>query len=157
NILYDGKPGRALLSNIFQEMDDPSVLRGPAHTRSLRYFPNIILKGQQVAMLATPMRGFPYTLLTYYKLAGADDSQVHMIFLSAFFAACILGLLILSTMINEWSMKKPSLLQASGLNDNFGWLRPIRSKNRYYLFIILGMFLLLGVYLSSWAIIETLP
>ncbi len=157
NILYDGKPGRALLSNMHQETDDPSGLRGAARFRSLRYFPTLTLKGQQVALLARPLRGFPYTLLTYYKLAGSEDSQMHLILLSAFYAACILALLILSTMVNEWSMKKPSLLQAQSADQSFKWLQPVQANNRYYLYLILGMFLLLGTYLAAWVIVENLP
>jgi hypothetical protein len=157
NILYDGKPGRALLSNILQETDDPSGLRGAARFRSRRYFPGFTLKGQQVALLARPLRGFPYTLLTYYKQANSDDSQTHLILLSAFFTACILALLILSTMVNEWSMKKPSLLQGQGAEESFGWLQPVEGNNRYYLYLILGMFLLLGTYLATWFVVENLP
>ncbi len=84
DILYDARPGRALLSNILLgDREDPSSLRWSAHFHSQRYFPSFTLKGQQVALLATPMQGLPYTLVTYYKLSGADDFQMHLIFLSA--------------------------------------------------------------------------
>ncbi len=154
DILYDARTGRDLLSNILQETEDPSSLRWSAHFHSQRYFPSFTLKGQQVALLATPMQGLPYTLVTYYKLSGADDFQMHLIFLSALFAGFILLLLITATLINEWSMKKPSLLQVSDVN--FAWLRPLEAKNRYYGFLILGMMLLLGIYLAAWAVVEQL-
>jgi hypothetical protein len=154
DILYDARPGRALLSNILQETGDPSALRWSAHFHSQRYFSNFTLKGQQVALLATPMPGLPYTLLTYYKLSGADDFQMHLILLSSLFAGAILLLLIISTLINEWSMKKPSLLQVA--DRNFAWLRPTEDNNRYYGFLILGMALLLGIYMTAWMVIEQL-
>ncbi|HZE83176.1 MAG TPA: hypothetical protein VE035_02660 [Puia sp.] len=155
DILYDSKPGRALLSTILKETEDPSAILGSIHHRNERYFASFMLRGQQRALLATPMKGFPYALLVYYDLSGSDDFQAHLIGLSAFFGGAVLILLILSALIKEWSDKKNGLLLTP--TQHFEWLQPTALKERYYRHLIRGMLLLLGLFLSAWVFIENLP
>jgi hypothetical protein len=154
-VLYDAKQGRALLSNIIKESDEPGRILECAHFRNQRYFPLFRLKGQKCALSAAPMKTLPYTILTYRSLSDADGSQLHLIGLSAFFAACVLALLILSTVINEWTGKKPRMLQAP--SNHFEWLRPLPAKESYYRQMINGMAAMLAVYILVWFIITFLP
>jgi len=154
-VLYDAKQGRALLSNVLKESDDPGAILECTRFRNQRYFPLFRLKGQKCALAASPMKTLPYTILTYYSLADADSSQLHLIGLSAFFAACVLALLILSTVINEWTGKKPGMLQAP--SNHFEWLRPLPAKEGYYKQMIKGMLAMLAVYVIAWIIITLLP
>jgi len=154
-VLYDAKQGRALLSNIIKESDEPGKILECAHFRNQRYFPLFRLKGQKCALSAAPMKTLPYTILTYRSLSDADSSQLHLIGLSAFFAAFVLALLILSTIINEWTGKKPRMLQAPA--NHFEWLRPLPAKESYYRQMIKGMLSMLAVYVLAWFILRFLP
>ncbi|HMH22450.1 MAG TPA: hypothetical protein VK563_11770, partial [Puia sp.] len=155
DILYDSKPGRALLSTILKETEDPSAILATVRHRNERYFSSYMLRGQQRALLATPMKGFPYALLVYYDLSGADDFQAHLIGLSAFFGGVVLILLILSALIKEWSDKKNGILLTP--SQHFEWLQPTALKEQYYHHLIRGMLFLLGLFLAAWIFIEALP
>jgi len=154
-VLYDSKPGRALLSNIQRESEDASALLECARFRTHRYFSRFQLKERDVALEATPIEGMPYTLLTYSDLSGADHFQIHVIGLSAVFTIGIVALLILSTIINEWTGKRPDILLTPPLH--FEWLRPRQHKRRYYLHMVTGMTGLLIIYLLAWLIISSIP
>ena len=152
NILYDSKPGRALLSNIARETETPSDLLAPLRYHSKRYFGSFILQGRPKSLLVTPMKGFPYSLLVYYDLAGSDDFQAHLIGLSAFFGACVLFLLILASLIKEWFEKRPALLRTP--TRRFEWLQPTHQKERYYLHLIRGMLFFLLLFFVIWTLFE---
>lgn len=154
-VLYDSRPGRALLSSVQRESEDASSLLECARFRNHRYFSRFQLKGREVALEATPMNGLPYTLLTYSDLSDADHFQIHVIGLSAFFTIGIVTLLILSTIINEWTDKKPDILLTPPLH--FEWLRPRQHKRRYYLHLLIGMLSMLLIYVLAWLIISYLP
>lgn len=154
-VLYDSRQGHALLSNILKESDDPASILECARYRSRRYFSQFSLKGQKVALVAAPMKILPYTILTYYNLSDTDSSQLHLIGLAAFFSACVLLLLILSTFINEWTGKKPGILIAP--SKHFEWLRPLPHKERYYQRLIAGMLSMAAIYILSWCIIRSFP
>jgi hypothetical protein len=154
-VLYDSKPGRALLSNIQKESEGSPLLLECARFRNHRYFSHIQLKGREVALEATPMEGLPYTLLSYSDLSSTDHFQIHVIGLSAIFTISIVALLILSTIINEWTGKKPGILLTPPLH--FEWLRPRQHKNRYYLQLVIGLLAMLTVYVLAWTIISSMP
>jgi len=152
NILYDSRPGRALLSNILKESEDPSSLPGSLRFRTRRYFSHYRLKGRDVALEATPIARLPYTLLTYADLSDADHFQIHVAGLTAFLAIGIVSLLILSAIINEWTKKKPRILLAPA--RHFEWLRPLPQKGAYYKHLIFGMLFLFSLYFIIWIIIS---
>jgi len=152
DILYDSKSGLALLSNILKDVDNPTDILQCARYRNDRYFPSLMLRGRQVGMLATPIKGFPYTLLTYSKISQTEDINEHLIGLPAIMMAIILAVLIFSTSVNEWSKKRNILLSAPNLH--FEWLHPSASKKAYYLHLIKFMWVLLAIYLVSWFITE---
>lgn len=154
-VLYDSRQGHALLSNILKESDDPGSILECTRYRSSRYFSSFLIKGQKVALVAAPMKTLPYTILTYYSLADVDSSQVHLIGLAAFFSTCVLLLLILSTIINEWTGKKPGILMAP--SKHFEWLRPLPQKEKYYRHLITGMLSMLAIYILAWCIVRSLP
>jgi len=154
-VLYDSKPGRALLSNIQKESEGSPLLLECARFRNHRYFSHIQLKGREVALEATPMEGLPYTLLSYSDLSNTDHFQIHVIGLSAIFTISIVALLILSTIINEWTGKKPGILLTPPLH--FEWLRPRQHKNRYYLQLVIGLLAMLAVYVLAWTVISSMP
>jgi len=154
-VLYDSRPGHALLSNILKESDDPASILECTRYHSSRYFSSFRLKGQKVALVAAPMKTLPYTIITWYSLADADSSQIHLIGLAAFFSTCVLLLLILSTIINEWTGKKPGILLAP--SKHFEWLRPLPHKEKYYRRLITGMLSTLAIYILAWCIIRSLP
>jgi len=154
-VLYDSRQGHALLSNILKESDDPGSILECTRYRSSRYFSSFRLKGQKVALVAAPMKTLPYTIITYYSLADADSSQIHLIGLAAFFSTCVLLLLILSTIINEWTGKKPGILLAP--SKHFEWLRPLPHKEKYYRRLITGMLSMLAIYILAWCVIRSLP
>jgi hypothetical protein len=154
-VLYDSKPGRALLSNIQKESEGASAILECARFRNHRYFSNFQLRGREVALEVTPMEGLPYTLLTYSELSDADHFQIHVIGLSAIFTMGIVMLLILSTIINEWTGKKPGILLAPPLH--FEWLRPRQHKRRYYLHLVIGLLSILLIYIVAWGVISSMP
>jgi len=151
-VLYDSRPGRALVSNVLSESEDPSTIEEAIHFRDHRYFGRFGLRGRQTALDITPIKGMPYMLLTYSDLANADDLQVHIIGLSAFFTFCIIVLIILSAVINEFTGKRPGVLLLP--SRHFEWLRPVHRKWQYYRHLIRGMrrliiaWLLMGVVFS---------
>jgi hypothetical protein len=153
NILYDSKPGRALLSNISRETGSPSDLLAPLRYHSKRYFNSYVLQGRTRALLVTPMKGFPYALLVYYDLAGSDDFQEHLIWLPAFFGALILLLLIISAFIKEQTEKRPLLLRTP--IHRFEWLQPSPQKGKYYGHLFLGMLAFICLLVMTWVIMET--
>lgn len=152
SVLYDSRPGRALVSNVLNESEDPSTIQETIHFRDHRYFGRFGLRGRQTALDITPIKGMPYMLLTYCDLANADDFQVHIIGLSAFFTFCIIVLIILSAVINEFTGKRPGILLLP--SRHFEWLRPVHRKWQYYRHLIRGMrrlitaYLLMGIVLS---------
>ena len=152
NILYDSKPGRALLSSITRETESPSDILAPLRYHSKRYFNSFILQGKSRALLVSPMKGLPYALLVYYDLAGSDDFQAHLIWLPAFFGAATLLLLILSAVIKEQTEKRPALLRTP--IHRFEWLQPTRLKAKYYLHLFLGMLCFILLLVVIWIILE---
>ena len=152
NILYDSKPGRALLSNITRETESPSDILAPLRYHSKRYFNSFILQGKSRALLVSPMKGLPYALLVYYDLAGSDDFQAHLIWLPAFFGAVTLLLLILSALIKEQTEKRPALLRTP--IHRFEWLQPTRLKAKYYLHLFLGMLCFMLLFVVIWIALE---
>ncbi|HTI92047.1 MAG TPA: hypothetical protein VL727_15745 [Puia sp.] len=154
SVLYDSKPGRALVSNILNESEDPSTIEECLHFRDHRYFHRFGIRGRQMALDITPLASTPYTLLTYSDLSNADDFQIHIIGLSAFFTLCIIVLIILSAVINEWTGKKPGILLLP--SRHFEWLRPIPRKKQYYRYLIRGMLRLIIAWLIM-ALILSLP
>jgi hypothetical protein len=154
DVLYDSKPGRALLSSIVEEMDDPSEILQSARYHTERFFDLIMFRGRQMSLLATPVSQFPYTLLVYYRYPETDGFEEHLIGLSAFLTGCILILLICISLINEWVRKKPRLLQIPVLH--FEWIYPADRKINYYRHLTRWMLGLLGVYLLTWMIAELL-
>ncbi|HXO77894.1 MAG TPA: hypothetical protein VN824_21715, partial [Puia sp.] len=149
-VLYDSKPGRALVSNILNESEDPSTIEECLHFRDHRYFRRFGIRGRQMALDITPVASTPYTMLVYCDLSDADDFQIHIIGLSAFFTFCIIMLIILSAIINEWTGKKPAVLLLP--SRHFEWLRPVPRKRVYYRHLIYGMSRLI----ITWLIIALL-
>ena len=152
NILFDSRPGRALLSNILKESENPSSLLGSLRFRTRRYFSYYQLKGRDVALEATPIARLPYTLLTYTDLSDTDHFQIHVVGLTAFLTIGIVFLLILSTIINEWTKKKPRVLLTPA--RHFEWLRPLPQKGAYYKHLMFGMLSLFALYFIIWIIIS---
>jgi hypothetical protein len=155
NSLYDSKPGKALLSNFLSGSEDPSAIHESAVYRNRRYFDEHILNGRKSALLSTPIRGLPYTLLTYYNLDGRDEFEFHLIGLSSIFTGGIILLILLSALINELTRKKYGLILAP--SSHFEWLQPTPQKKTYYQFMMKGMLLLLGIYFLAWLIAECIP
>jgi hypothetical protein len=152
NILYDSRPGRALLSNFLKESEDPSSLQGSLRFRTRRYYSHYQLKGRDVALEATPIARLPYTLLAYADLSDSDHFQIHVVGLTAFLTIGIVLLLIISTIINEWTKKKPGILLAPA--RHFDWLKPLPQKAGYYRHLIFGMLFLFGLYFFIWVVIS---
>jgi hypothetical protein len=152
NVLYDSKLGRALLSNFLNGSDDPAGIRACAVYRNRRFFDQTMLNGRKTALLANPIGGMPYTLLTYYNLENQDEFEFHLIGLSSLFTGAIILLILFSALINEWTRKKTGLILSPA--NHFEWLQPAPEKKRYYRLLIRGMFLLLGVYLLGWLLVE---
>jgi hypothetical protein len=151
-ILYDSKPGRALLANITKETDMPMDILQSIRYRNERYFGDFTLKGKQIALLTTPMQGFPYELLVYHNLSNNDTFQEHLIGLSGMVTGGIIVLLIFLALVNEWSRKKSLTLQT--VENNFEWIYPAYLKQRYYDHLILWMGILFLVYVMTWVFIE---
>jgi hypothetical protein len=151
-ILYDSKRGRALLSNISKETDDPADILQSVRYRNERYFDKFTLRGKDVALLTEPIRGFPYELLVYHNVSNNDNFQEHLIGLTGFISGCLILLLILSALLNEWSRRKSSVIQP--LEQHFDWLYPASLKKQYYTHLILWMIIFLVLFLLSWAVIE---
>jgi hypothetical protein len=151
-VLYDSKPGRALLSNITKETNDPAEILQSARFHNQRYFPVFTLKGKQVALLTTPMTGFPYELLVYHDLSNNDHFQEHLIGLSAFITGLIILLLLLAALVNEWSAGAPAIFKPLG--QHFDWLCPASLKWRFYNHLIRWMYIILALYLFFWIVVE---
>ena len=154
-ILYDSKPGRPLLSNIFKEMEDPARIQQSAHYRNTRYFESLRLRSKNMALLSTPMDGMPYQLLVYFNRFRSDAFEEHLITLSAGLIGLVICLVIFSSLINRWSKGKNRMLESR--SHHFEWLHPSADplKRKYYLHLIRWMLLLLGVYLLAWVYMET--
>jgi hypothetical protein len=154
-ILYDSKPGRPLLSNIFKEMEDPGRIQQSAHYRNSRYFESLRLRSKNMALLSTPVNGMPYQLLVYYNRFRSDTFEEHLITLSAGLIGAVICLVIFSSLINRWSKGKNRMLESR--SHHFEWLHPSADplKRKYYLHLIRWMLLLLGVYLLAWVCMET--
>ena len=148
DVLFDSKPGRALLSNIANEMNDPADILQCARYHTERFFDLITFRGRQMTLLAEPMQTFPYTLLVYYRFPESDGFQEHLIGLSAFLTGCILLLLISTSLINEWTKRKPRLLHIPLLH--FEWIYPTENKIPYYRHLARWMFRLFTAYLLIW-------
>lgn len=154
DVLYDSKPGRALLSNILKVVDRPADLFQCARYQSEKYFDQINLRGRQVSMLSVPMKNFPYTLLVYYKIADTEDIHVHLIAVSATIMAAILLILLMSALINEWAIRKQVLLQFP--RWHFEWLNPDARKKKYYRHLSRWMSVLFAFFALWWTVIEML-
>jgi hypothetical protein len=152
NIQYDSRPGRALLSNILKESEDPSSLLGSLRFRTRQYYSHYQLKGRDVALEVAPIARMPYTLVTYADLSDTDHFQIHVVGLTAFLTVSIVILLIISTAINEWTKKKPGILLAPA--RHFEWLRPLPQKGSYYRHLIFGMAFLFALYFLIWVVIS---
>ena len=155
SVLYDSRPGRALVSNVLNESEDPSVIQEAIHFRDHRYFGRFSLRGRQMALDITPIAGMPYMLLTYCDLANADDFQVHIIGLFAFFTFCVILLIILSGVFNEFTGKRPGILLLP--SRHFEWLRPVHRKRQYYRHLIRGMRRLITAYLLIGVLVSIPP
>jgi len=153
-ILFDARPGRGLLSNIFVEAGDNTELQQCVRYRYEHFFKQFTLRGREVALLSTPMTNTKYTLLVYYNLWVMQEVHFHSLGLSCFCVACILSLIAFVAFLNEWSKKKPSLLRLSPVN--FDWLRPFPSKFGYYRHLIAWLRIFLILFLLSWGFIELL-
>jgi hypothetical protein len=153
-VLFDSKPGRALLSNIAKEMNDPADILQCARYHTERFFDLITFRGRQMTLLAQPMQTFPYTLLVYYRFPDSDGFQEHLIGLSAFMTGCILLLLISISLINEWSKRKPRLLHIPLLH--FEWIYPTQEKIPYYRHLARWMLKLFLTYVAVWVVTELL-
>jgi hypothetical protein len=153
-ILYDSKPGRPLLSNLFMETENPERIRQTAVYRTRRNFGYILLRGKPVALLSTPLAGMPYQLIVYYNLSRSDGFKEHLVGISALLIGGILSLLIFSAFVNQWSKRKPRLLQSR--SQHFEWLHPSThpSKQKYYAHLVEWMVRLLAAYALAWGIIE---
>ena len=151
-VLYDSKPGRALLSNIGEEMSDPSDILQCARYRTTRFFDKITFRGRLMTLFASPMPGFPYTLLVYYRIPESEGFEEHLIGLSAFLIGCILLALISLSLINEWSKKTPRLLRVP--LHHFEWIYPAEGKISYYCHLIRWMAGLFVMYALIWLMVE---
>jgi hypothetical protein len=151
-ILYDSKPGRCLLSNLFVEAGDNTDIQQCAHYRYTRFFKQFTLKGRQVALLSKPLPNLPYTLIVYYNLSINNEFEFHSLSLACFCMACILALITLTAFFNEWGKRKPSLLSISPIN--FDWLHPVPEKMAYYQHHTVWMWKLFGIYGLAWCVIE---
>jgi hypothetical protein len=156
NVLYDSKDGRPLLSNILKQTQDPGGIRQTALYRNKRFFENLVLRGKNMALLSTPVKGMPYQLLVYYNRARSDKFEEHLIALSAGLIGMVICLLIFSSVINQWSKTKARMLESH--SHHFEWLHPSADplKEKYYLHLIRWMLLLLGIYLLAWLVMESL-
>ena len=154
-ILYDSKPGRPLLSNIFKDMENPERIQQSVHYRNTRYFESLRLRSKNMALLSTPINGMPYQLLVYYNRFRSDAFEEHLITLSAGLIGAVICLVIFSSLINRWSKGKNRMLESR--SHHFEWLHPSADplKRQYYLHLIRWMLLLLGVYLLAWICMET--
>ena len=148
DILYDSKPGRSLLSNLFVEAGDNTDIEQCARYRYNRFFKKFTLKGKEVALLSRPLPGLPYTLIVSYNLAINNEFQFHSLCLACFCMACILALIGLIAFVNEWAKKTPTLLGIT--TTSFDWLRPIPGKMNYYKHQIRWMGHLFGIYAGAW-------
>ncbi len=154
-ILYDSKPGRPLLSNIFKEMEDPDRIEQSTQYRNTSYFESLRLRSKDMALLSTPIDGMPCQLLVYFNRYRSDTFEEHLIALSAGFIGAVICLVIFSSLINRWSKGKNRMLESR--SHHFEWLHPSADplKRKYYLHLIRWMLLLLGVYLLAWVFAET--
>jgi hypothetical protein len=157
DILFDSKPGRPLLSNIYKEMENPERLQQSALYRNKRYFENLRLRSKDMALLSQPVDGTPYQLLVYYNKARSDEFEEHIITMSSILIGAVICLVIFSSLINRWSKDKNRMLESR--SHHFEWLYPTNDfiKQEYYVHLIRWMLLLSGVYLLAWVFMETLP
>jgi hypothetical protein len=151
-ILFNSKMDRSLLSSIYNEFQDPSTIEQYVRYRQERYYPSTNLHGETVALLVTPLKELPFTVITYYALGEDQQFQLHLLSLTSFFIGCVILLLILSAYFNEWSLTKPSLLTMSRIN--FSWLRPVPGKTGYYGHLLWSMTSLAAWYVLAWFYVE---
>ena len=157
DILFDSKPGRPLLSNIYKEMENPERVQQSAVYRNKRYFENLRLRSKDMALLSRPIEGTPYQLLVYYNKVRSDEFEEHLITMSSILIGVVICLVIFSSLINRWSKDKNRMLESR--SHHFEWLYPSDEfyKQKYYLHLIRWMLLLFGVYLLAWILLELLP
>jgi cbb3-type cytochrome oxidase subunit 3 len=157
DILFDSKPGRPLLSNIYKEMESPERVQQSALYRNKRYFETLRLRSKDMSLLSRPIDGTPYQLLVYYNKSRSDDFEEHLITLSSVLIGAVICLVIFSSLINRWSKDKNRMLESR--SHHFEWLYPSNNffKQRYYLHLIQWMLLISGVYLLAWIFLEVLP
>ncbi len=151
-ILFNSQMNRSLLSSIYTEFEDPAAIEQYIRYRQERYFGSLPLHGQQVAMLVTPIRRLPFTVIVYTALDTDQRFQLHILSLTSFFIGCIILLLILSAYFNEWARTKPSLVAIAPIN--FEWLRPVPAKAGYYRYLQWGMVSLAACYAIAWFFVE---
>ncbi|HLA57791.1 MAG TPA: hypothetical protein VK622_03480, partial [Puia sp.] len=157
DILFDSKPGRPLLSNIYKEMENPERVQQSALYRNKRYFETLRLRSKDMALLSRPIDGTPYQLLVYYNKARSDEFEEHLITMSSILIGVVICLVIFSSLINRWSKNKNRMLESRF--HHFEWLYPSNdsTKEKYYVHLIRWMLLLSGVYLLAWIFLEALP
>jgi len=153
-ILFNSKMDRSLLSSIYNEFEDPSTIEQYVRYRQERYYPSTTFHGEPVALLVTPLKELPFTMVTYYGLGEDQRFQLHLLSLTSFFLGCVILLLILSAYFNEWSLARPSLLTMSRIN--FSWLRPVPAKSGYYGHLLRSMASLAACYALAWVYVEIL-
>ena len=105
-ILYDSKPGRALLSNFLMV----SKIQQSFVRASDIEFPcswiNLTLRGREVSLPEHYIKNFPYSLIVYYKNADADSYEEHLISVTAFCTLLCLLLVLSSGIMNEFLKKE---------------------------------------------------
>ncbi len=151
-ILFNSQMNRSLLSNIYTEFEDPLAIEQYIRYRQERYFGSLPLHGKQVAMLVTPIRRLPFTVIVYTDLDTNQRFQLHILSLTSFFIGSIILLLILSAYCNEWARTPPSLVAIAPIN--FEWLRPVPAKAGYYRYLLWGMLSLAACYALAWFAVE---
>lgn len=155
DIQFDSKVGRPLLSNIFKELEDPGTIQQTANYRTTRYFDHIRLRGKTMALLSTPLKGTRYQLLVYFNLSRIDSFNEHLVGLSVVLMGCVIALLILASLVNQWSKTKFRILESR--SQHFEWLHPSSRplKQKYYAHQIVWMVLLFAVYMFFWILVES--
>jgi hypothetical protein len=157
DIQFDCKAGRPLLSNILKDLGNPAAIQQTVLYRNNRYFDQVMLRGKKMALLSTPINGTPYQLLVYFNLSRIDGFNEHLVGFAVLLMGCVIGLLILSSLVNQWSKTKLRILESR--SRHFEWLHPstIAIKQKFYWHLITWMGILFGIYLLFWIVIEVSP
>ena len=153
-IQFDSREGRPLLSNILTEVENPGAIQQTAIYRNRRYFEHLQVRSKNMALLSTPLDGTPYQLLVYYNHIRSDAFEEHLVALSAGLIGTVVFMLLLSSLVNQWSKAKNRMLESR--SQHFEWLYPCsdRLKRKYYRHLINWMLLLLAIYLLAWLVMD---